>query len=61
MRAAAIQSGLVPDTPEGRERLEFVTEGEAAFHWCVHNGLAGMSLTVGMYYPLYEILISILS
>ena len=35
MRKAAILAGLVPDTPEGRERIQFVTEGEASLHFCV--------------------------
>ncbi|KAG8903283.1 hypothetical protein FRB99_003524 [Tulasnella sp. 403] len=35
MREAAILGGLVPDTPKGRERVEFLTEGEASFHWCL--------------------------
>ncbi|KAG8996766.1 hypothetical protein FRB90_012640 [Tulasnella sp. 427] len=40
MRKAAILAGLVPDTPEGNERIEFVTEGEASFHWCVEQAIA---------------------
>ncbi|KAG9009252.1 hypothetical protein FRB90_008496, partial [Tulasnella sp. 427] len=47
MREAAIRGGLIPDTPEGRERIEFVTEGEASFHWCIDKGLAGTSLQEG--------------
>ncbi|KAG8903281.1 hypothetical protein FRB99_003522, partial [Tulasnella sp. 403] len=37
MREAAISGGLVPNTPEGRERIEFLTEGEASFHWCMDS------------------------
>ncbi|KAG8913582.1 hypothetical protein FRC00_002091 [Tulasnella sp. 408] len=44
MREAAIRGGLVPNTPEGRERIEFVTEGEASFHWCIEQALTGTTL-----------------
>ncbi|KIO27481.1 hypothetical protein M407DRAFT_73123, partial [Tulasnella calospora MUT 4182] len=44
MREAAIRGGLVPNTPEGRERIEFVTEGEASFHWCVEQAIAENAL-----------------
>ncbi|KAG9044030.1 hypothetical protein FS837_008866, partial [Tulasnella sp. UAMH 9824] len=47
MRKAAIRGGLVPATPEGHERVEFVTEGEASFHWCVDKGSASAALEVG--------------
>lgn len=40
MRAATIIAGLVPNTRQGRERIHFVTEGEASLHFCVANGLA---------------------
>ncbi|KAF9817075.1 hypothetical protein IEO21_03657 [Rhodonia placenta] len=40
MRRAAIQAALIPDTPEGRARVQFVTEGEASIHFCISNGLA---------------------
>lgn len=46
MRKAAIRGGLVPATPEGHERIEFVTEGEASFHWCVDKGTARAALKV---------------
>ena len=41
MRDAAVMAGLVPDTPEGHERVHFVTEGEANIHYCVQSGLLG--------------------
>ncbi|KAG9043148.1 hypothetical protein FS837_009947 [Tulasnella sp. UAMH 9824] len=47
MREAAIRGGLVPDTPQGRERIEFVTEGEASFHWCIDQALTGATLKEG--------------
>ncbi|KAG8929277.1 hypothetical protein FRC00_001494 [Tulasnella sp. 408] len=47
MREAAIRGGLVPNTPEGRERIEFVTEGEASFHWCIDQALTGATLKEG--------------
>jgi hypothetical protein len=37
MRQAAIKAGVIPDTPEGRNRLFFVPEGEASLHFCVQN------------------------
>ncbi|KAH9895579.1 hypothetical protein C8Q73DRAFT_789379 [Cubamyces lactineus] len=40
MRDAAITAGLIPDTPAGRARVQFVTEGEASFNFCLRNGLA---------------------
>ncbi|KAF9262594.1 hypothetical protein L218DRAFT_980444 [Marasmius fiardii PR-910] len=40
MRRAAIKAGLIPDTPKGRARLTFVTEGEACLHFCIHNHLS---------------------
>ncbi|KAI0668096.1 hypothetical protein C8Q78DRAFT_1081498 [Trametes maxima] len=39
MRRAAIRAGLVPDTCDGRARIQFVTEGEAGLHYCIANGL----------------------
>lgn len=47
MRKAAILGGLIPDTVDGNERIEFVTEGEASFHWCIDTGLASAALEVG--------------
>ncbi|KAG8929074.1 hypothetical protein FRC01_004906 [Tulasnella sp. 417] len=47
MRDAAIRGGLVPNTPAGRERIEFVTEGEASFHWCIDQAIAGAALKEG--------------
>ncbi|KIO22620.1 hypothetical protein M407DRAFT_216241 [Tulasnella calospora MUT 4182] len=47
MRDAAIRGGLVPNTPAGRERIEFVTEGEASFHWCTEQAIAGAALKEG--------------
>ena len=40
MRRAAVMGGLVPDTPAGHARVNFVTEGEASLHYCVDSGLA---------------------
>ncbi|KAG6901746.1 hypothetical protein C0995_008311 [Termitomyces sp. Mi166 len=39
LRKAAIRAGLIPDTPKGRTRVHFVTEGEASLHFCVQSGL----------------------
>lgn len=37
MRQAAILAKLVPDTPKGRARVKFVTEGESSLHCCLHE------------------------
>ncbi|KAI0629325.1 hypothetical protein C8Q77DRAFT_1220485 [Trametes polyzona] len=47
MRQAAIMAGLVPDTPSGRDRVHFVTEGEASLHFCIRSGLATESVRDG--------------
>ncbi|KAJ7113113.1 hypothetical protein C8R44DRAFT_984923 [Mycena epipterygia] len=47
MRKAAIIAGLVPNTSDGRERIHFVTEGEASLHFCITNGLATDPLRLG--------------
>lgn len=39
MRSAAVQAGLVPDTPAGEARISFVTEGEASLHFAIKHGL----------------------
>ncbi|KAK7050921.1 hypothetical protein VNI00_005033 [Paramarasmius palmivorus] len=40
IRRAAVHGGLIPDTPEGKARIWFVSEGEASFEACVLSGLA---------------------
>ncbi|KAI0315438.1 hypothetical protein OF83DRAFT_1062097 [Amylostereum chailletii] len=47
MRRAAVKAGMVPDTREGRERITFVSEGEASFHYCVARGLMDEVVEVG--------------
>ncbi|KAH8818659.1 hypothetical protein DL96DRAFT_1621662 [Flagelloscypha sp. PMI_526] len=39
LRDAAVQAGLVPNTPLGQRRLQFVTEGEASLHFCLQQGI----------------------
>lgn len=51
MRQAAIMAGLVPDTPDGHARVQFVTEGEASLHFCVRSGLTSDSLSVSARIP----------
>jgi hypothetical protein len=46
MRTAAIKAGIVPDTPDGRSRVSFVTEGEASFNFCATHTQAGKDLKV---------------
>ena len=38
LRNAAIYAKLIPDTPEGRSRVIFVSEGEASLHFCLKGG-----------------------
>ncbi|PCH36670.1 hypothetical protein WOLCODRAFT_92097 [Wolfiporia cocos MD-104 SS10] len=47
MRRAAILAGLIPDSPSGKSRINFVTEGEASLYFCVRNGLVSDSLRDG--------------
>ncbi|KAF7293301.1 hypothetical protein HMN09_01209300 [Mycena chlorophos] len=47
LRSAAVVAGLVPDTPNGRNRIRFVTEGEASLNFCVMNGLGTDPLNEG--------------
>ena len=46
LRNAAVKAGIVQDTPAGRSRVHFVTEGEASFSFCVVNTEAGKNLKV---------------
>ncbi|KAK0448949.1 uncharacterized protein EV420DRAFT_1566344, partial [Desarmillaria tabescens] len=40
MRQAIVDAKLVPDNDEGYARVQFVTEGEASLHFCIHHGLS---------------------
>jgi len=46
LRSAAIKAGIVPDTPAGRARVHFVTEGEACFNFCATEIRVGEKLKV---------------
>jgi len=46
LRNAAVQAGIVPDTPVGRSSVHFVTEGEASFNFCATHTQAGKDLKV---------------
>lgn len=46
LRTAAIRAGIVTDTPAGRSRVHFVTEGEASFNFCATHTQAGRGLKV---------------
>ncbi|KAJ3798083.1 hypothetical protein GGU11DRAFT_782338 [Lentinula aff. detonsa] len=39
MRRAAVLAGLITENPQDRDRLHFVTEGEASLHFCINNRL----------------------
>ncbi|KAF9783709.1 hypothetical protein BJ322DRAFT_1066702 [Thelephora terrestris] len=47
MRRAAVKAELIPDTSEGHDRIQFVTEGEASFNFCANNGISGDAIKVG--------------
>ncbi|KZV77361.1 hypothetical protein PENSPDRAFT_597305 [Peniophora sp. CONT] len=47
MRRAAIQAGLVPNTLGGHDRIKFVSEGEASFHFCVSSGMLEEAIETG--------------
>ncbi|KAI0318140.1 hypothetical protein OF83DRAFT_1171352 [Amylostereum chailletii] len=47
MRKAAVKAGLVPDTRDGHDRIKFVSEGEASFHFCVTSGLLADVIQTG--------------
>ena len=46
LRNAAVKAGIVKDTPAGRSRVHFVTEGEATFSFCVTHTLEGKNVKV---------------
>ena len=46
MTNAAILAGIIPDTPAGRARVSFVTEGEASLHFSMQNCLPADALQV---------------
>ncbi|KAG8921031.1 hypothetical protein FRC02_000483 [Tulasnella sp. 418] len=50
MRDAAIMAGLVPNTNQGRDRIMFVSEGEASLHWCMSKGIGRGDLKVGSHF-----------
>ena len=51
MRAAATYAGLVPDNPQGRSRIRFMTEGEASLHYCGRNNYASDMIKVSSVVP----------
>jgi len=46
MRRAAVLGGLILDTTDAHDRVQFVTEGEASLHFCVGSGFASDALQV---------------
>ena len=59
MRRAAILAGLVPDTPEGRSRVNFVTEGEASLHYCIKGGaLEGVSPVTALFFMIRGLILT---
>ncbi|KAF9449853.1 hypothetical protein P691DRAFT_790221 [Macrolepiota fuliginosa MF-IS2] len=47
MRNAAVQAGLIVDTPKDQARISFVTEGEASLNFCIGKGLMNESIRQG--------------
>ena len=47
LRDAALLAGLIPDdTPQSRDRVSFVTEGEASLNFVIRSGTLAASLKV---------------
>ena len=46
MHTAAVRAGVVPESPSGRSRVHFVTEGEVNFIFCATYTEAGKHLRV---------------
>ena len=46
LRTAAVKAGIVPDTPAGHSKVNFVTEGEASFCFCATQTKEGKNLKV---------------
>jgi len=46
LQTAAVEAGIVPDTPVGRACIYFVTEGEASLNFCATQTQAGKRLKV---------------
>ncbi|TFK50888.1 hypothetical protein OE88DRAFT_1630336 [Heliocybe sulcata] len=47
MRKAAVQARLVPNMQAARDRIQFVTEGEASLYYCLEHGLSSDALEAG--------------
>ncbi|KAJ3012576.1 hypothetical protein NUW54_g1828 [Trametes sanguinea] len=47
LRDAVVAARLVSDDAAGRERIHFVTEGEASLHFCLKNGITDEVLQIG--------------
>ena len=54
LRTAAVKAGIVPDTPAGHSKVNFVTEGEASFCFCATKTQAGKNLKVCHIVPTSE-------
>ena len=46
LRTAAVRANIVPDTPEGYDRVHFVSEGEASFNFCATRTQVGEGVKV---------------
>jgi len=61
LRSAAVRAGIVPDTPVGRSRVHFVTEGEASFNFCATNTQVGKNLKVCHFVTIWDRLVNMVT
>ncbi|KDR67670.1 hypothetical protein GALMADRAFT_1071822 [Galerina marginata CBS 339.88] len=47
MRMAAIKAGLITDSTEDRDRVIFISEGEASLHFAAHDGVLDSAVKKG--------------
>ncbi|KAJ3575398.1 hypothetical protein NP233_g1120 [Leucocoprinus birnbaumii] len=47
MRSAAVQAGLITSSPGDRDRVTFISEGEASLNFCIDKGLTNESIEQG--------------
>ncbi|TFK50898.1 hypothetical protein OE88DRAFT_1808443 [Heliocybe sulcata] len=47
VRESAVQARLVPNMQAARDRIQFVTEGEASLYYCLEHGLSSDALKAG--------------
>ena len=48
MRNAAIQAGLISGSPNDRDRVHFISEGEASLNFCIDKNLTNEAILVSL-------------